>query len=940
MSVRSFASIVLAGLLLGAASHSPTPNGSTPAVPKPNLVAANVGGVPPAQIADIPSFRGNVPGFGTWGGTLVATNAAAGLVKCPISIGYRANVTFAPRGVGPLSPGVVRYNWAPSTSLAGNYTVTNAQAGQAGVSAPLTVMATITYQVSSPAAGSPVSFFVELGQSAKQQLRVVSHVACAGDTSSIKDYQNPPLPEPSADPYVELPTINQITNPPAAGQAFQPCNVKGSSGSGAGASTGAPKDNAGVDVRQTVIFDPSVSEPPSIDTTTDAWLANCNDSIENEDADETVPKDLKNQVMQGPEPVLDPATIPPPPASQLCGGALPATAGNSTARRAPVAPAPIVCAGGPQAPKTCDRAGELPDCALDCSLPFCGRDVILVHGYRLGPLGDWYTDYNNGSLSTWPADAAQFKPGGYWFEGAIDYWEDYIVHKLAAGYYKSPNIRRMPRVLTIAYPVSQRLTVAVDAMLSQINDAINCTVCANTNVYTVERGGLAPVELNATNDTRGGVPFCTLQCVIVSHSTGGPVVNVAMDRAHTSGGIGSPDPCNATVPASSQWVRISDCYIKAHVAIEPAFSGSNHATELFVAATLAGQGPARCAAFVAALALETQTGGITFTSAPGTCAKAALRTGETSTTDLLPFVMTHHWQPLMAQSTVPTLIVATAHPTSMWTLMWGPLFPGFSDNTVTMDSQLGRLPIDTVHFPYVWRPYEKVQSRRFLIDRDNAGRWPIFLSSGKAFGYYVEQTNLFRPNLIPMAPTQVSAAANPHLTPTGMHIPVTAGGTIQKNSVGAGMGPNTYTFIQAAASHFWRWRFGESSVSDWQITGCNYTGSPQVEQGFNYQHIGAGNYSWQKATEESRAVFDKSLYLHASQNPRTWNGTGPDGIPLVSPTMQNAVEGQTVTSYWQVKIPFHGTVKDGIHWQRTYYRLKNWECKDYLDYINDFAVRL
>lgn len=774
------------------------------------------------------------------------------------------------------------------------------------------------------------------------------------------DYQNPPLPEPPPDPFTELPVINQITNPPAPGKAFQPCSVHARGQGDPVGPTGPPVHTGGTQIqpetRQTVIFDPSVSEP-SIDTTTDSWLANCGDSVENEEADETVPAGFASQVDQSPEPAIDPLKIPPPPAPAFCGGN--STSGKETSGKDSIgrlARGPVTCLGGPPAPKTCANAndGGVAPCALDCNLPFCGRDVILVHGYRLGPLGDWYTNDSNGALTIWPDNAAAFKPGGYWFEGAMDYWEDYIVNKLAAGYTKNSPSRRMPRVLTIAYPVSQRIPIAASAMLSQISDAINCTACPNTNVYTVLRGGSTPVELNSTNDTRHGAPFCMLGCVIVSHSTGGPVTNLAMYYAHTSGGTGSPQPCNPGVAATSQWVRISDCYVKAHVAIEPAFSGSNHATELFAASLAVLSSPVvACPAFLVALDRFTHTGGITFTGGPTACLKAAL-TGATNTTDLLPVVMVRTWQPLMKQSPVPTLIVATSHPVSYWPLMWGTLFPGFPDNTLTMDSQLGRPPIELTP-PYLARPYVWVQSRRFLLDRANNGRWPVFFSSRKAFGYYVEQTNLFKTALRPLLPPQVSAAANQYLTPTGMHIPLTGGGNIPANSVGAGMGPTTYTFLQASASHFWRWRFGDPAFnlaqdkpqSTWDNTDprrCVYNGGPPVERGYNYEPIGGKNTDFARSLdEESRAVFDKSLYSHTNQTPSSWDGTGglgADGIPLVSERMQNAVEGETVISNWpEWKLPFGITVGGGIHWQRTYYRLKNWECEDFLDYINDFAVR-
>ena len=277
--------------------------------------------------------------------------------------------------------------------------------------------------------------------------------------------------------------------------------------------------------------------------------------------------------------------------------------------------------------------------------------------------------------------------------------------------------------------------------------------------------------------------------------------------------------------------------------------------------------------------------------------------------------MATRWRTVMqrSQTPVPTLIVATGHPTKMWPLMWNEvLFPGFDDGVVPMDSQLGR----------GWNSlaprsnYLLIDQRRLVIDRANGGRWPILFSSAKALGYYIDQID--PPSFLPFL-TPAAAAANPYLTPTGMHLDVISLGTIPQNSAGL---PNTYTFLQASANHCFVSEFGSGPPDEWENIDSRINCSAQSEAAESYEYKEAGFYFPLSVNEESRAVFDYKVYV-----------PGPDGVPLVSPSMQDAVEGTTVTR-WVGKMR-HGIIR----WQRTYYRLKGWQCLDYFDYIHKYAVR-
>ena len=200
--------------------------------------------------------------------------------------------------------------------------------------------------------------------------------------------------------------------------------------------------------------------------------------------------------------------------------------------------------------------------------------------------------------------------------------------------------------------------------------------------------------------------------------------------------------------------------------------------------------------------------------------------------------------------------------------------------------------------------------RRLLLDRANGGRWPLFLSSAKAYGYYIDQAN--PPSA---SKSNIAAAANPYLTPAGMHVPVSSLDVIPPKSVGAALGPATYSFLQAAAPHFFREELGDPPPKQWRpLSDCSNDAPPT-----SYDYMEAGSRA---VNEESRAIFDPAVYT-----------PDPDGIPLVSAAMRDSVEAETVTRY-------RGKKKHKrFRWRRTYYRLKDWQCMDYVDYIHKFALR-
>ena len=146
-----------------------------------NAVSAKEVG-PVTPLVDIPSFTLAVPGFATYAATIVATGTPSGSVKCPVWIQYVAKVTLTPATPGKVIASPVEDSWTPARSLAGSYDVSgDGNPSQSLLSAPLMSTFTVTFKASTASEGLPVTFFLKVpGQTAKQELRVVSHVQCLG----------------------------------------------------------------------------------------------------------------------------------------------------------------------------------------------------------------------------------------------------------------------------------------------------------------------------------------------------------------------------------------------------------------------------------------------------------------------------------------------------------------------------------------------------------------------------------------------------------------------------------------------------------------------------------------------------------------------------------------------------------------------------------------
>jgi len=174
-----------------------------------------------------------------------------------------------------------------------------------------------------------------------------------------------------------------------------------------------------------------------------------------------------------------------------------------------------------------------PHC-VDPSLKYAfgGRDIIFIHGLKLDHVRDKIVNVRGAdavwhTTSTFPADTANpefYYPTGYFRSMAECNWnltrnggDPLIIDGQPASGHITRfllNHQYMNRYLYVAYPCSQPLEVAVQAVLTQISDAMHF--------------GTGVIDPSGKNDTNN---FGTPSFVMIGHSTGGLVGDVALSAA-------------------------------------------------------------------------------------------------------------------------------------------------------------------------------------------------------------------------------------------------------------------------------------------------------------------------------------------------------------------------------------------------------------------------
>lgn len=503
---------------------------------------------------------------------------------------------------------------------------------------------------------------------------------------------------------------------------------------------------------------------------------------------------------------------------------------------------------------------------LNNNLPFGGRDIIFVHGLQLRHLCD-RLNHVPGAGANWPTDAAAFYAGGYYKNIAESGWADHIKTWLTNRGYKN-------RYLIVAYDCSQRLPVAVHCMLKQIRDAMN----DGTGVVF------------DPSDPRKSDCFGR-SSVIISHSTGGLVTDVAMSIANKS----KTDPA---LQATYGNVGFISDNVAAHVAFHPVLEGSRMAS-IFLAAQISLP--------IGTLLNSEICSGLT-TISP----QMFLITHSSILIDLQPGVVRNVWAPYINSTPVPTITVAGGHPLGVdgvGVLNWV-IHPGLDDGVSTMSSQTGNPNDETGILP----------SGYFYSGINPFRVFDMGIPVQRAVSYYMNQT-LFT------APHYVGGASITNLSPTGMVQPV---GSVLNQLSCENRYYNHYSFIQTASDHYKGPRgksFTEGFIpSDPTTSGYqppNYDYAPMY---------GKRNY------EESRAITDMGIYTRGlvSNAVATMQAEHIRGlyITIAIPIPNFSIKCCPFKfkfwwSYYYINITI---------WERKYHNMVGYETEDECSYVYKYVL--
>ncbi|MCA8976438.1 MAG: hypothetical protein KDC98_17090 [Planctomycetes bacterium] len=420
---------------------------------------------------------------------------------------------------------------------------------------------------------------------------------------------------------------------------------------------------------------------------------------------------------------------------------------------------------------------SVPDRCVDANddYVFGGQDIVFIHGLRMDPLFDALVGTPNGPIasagwtlpSTIPGNGnnPEFYANGYWKAGAEAYWHDHIKRFLTDKGKKN-------RYLIVAWPSTQRLEIGVQAILTQIGDAM-----------TGGTGVVDPLHPTGPAPTNFGRPGF----VIVSHSTGGPISDVAMERA-------------ASINTGQAAFIAEHC--TAHVALHGAFEGSRMATAVIAAAAYANQNLPSWVCPLAKFGVFALNQTTNINTYPISCPFNFSVAWNSVLVDLVPSVMKTRWGPKMDSTPIQVLTVGGGHPSYLAPFKFS-LHLGFDDGVVNMNSQFANPDSVTVgpfHFPsnpsgYRPDPFGLLQSKVFDM---GVRRTDPF----RAAGFYFDQ--VLDPHLNPLFllqhPFGVASSPVAWLSPTGMNQPV--GKIFDPQFDPRSYRPKHYSLLLSTADHF------------------------------------------------------------------------------------------------------------------------------------------
>lgn len=509
--------------------------------------------------------------------------------------------------------------------------------------------------------------------------------------------------------------------------------------------------------------------------------------------------------------------------------------------------------------------------------PFAGRDIIFIHGLSMKALTD-YASGHHGATSLWPATQSAYQPGGYFYEAAFNYWKPHVREHLwdigdpynpLAGYQwpagGSPGyLPKGNRILLVAWNTAQRLEFAQHAFLTQAIRAMN----TGENVLTPPSYPPQSVV---------NMPFCANGCIVVTHSTGGLIMNSAMGRLQL-GEYGA-----AYKPLVNRF--------RGHIAMASALSGSRLASTAIALSSLADPTDPLCDI------ISSWFGG------GGNCGWSLATALQTVLVDLTPVYTRARWHAVMEESPVTTVTVSGAHTTGNYG--FGPIgtklvHPGNDDGVVTMDSSCGNpAPVTPGVLP----------STGFTV----TGLFKAFdmgVPFGRAVGQYWDQRRVKA--FVPF--NYFSAMCSPWLAPSGMVMPV------QNPLFGSPLDSrrrlhNVFSFIQGAVDHSFLGATDDNNPLP-SASGM----SAAVPRRYRDNLLGNA------MREESSAITDGAIY-----------NAGSDGVHTVHPLFpQQMKEYQRGR---KISFKLFGHKYTWWIWRRTYHLLNNWENKAASHFAYEYAYR-
>ncbi len=463
---------------------------------------------------------------------------------------------------------------------------------------------------------------------------------------------------------------------------------------------------------------------------------------------------------------------------------------------------------------------------------FGGRDIIFVHGLKLDHIRDKIVhvpgaDAMWNTTTQFPADTVNpqfYNSDGYFKMIAQCNWdlktngvplmingqpaEGHITRFLADHHY-------MNRYIYVAYPCTEPLSVAVQAVLTQISDAMHF--------------GTGVVDPTGHNDTNN---FGTPSFVIVAHSTGNLVSDVALSAA-----VLHPNLNADYIPR----------YCKGFISYDAIFSGSDLATVAMALAGFVSDLPNVTKSWFCPYANIALHGlGNTFpcSGVPGEydwgCGGTIDAINASILLDLVPPVTQHRWGPYERQAPVRILTVCGGHPSALKPLKHM-IMPGFDDGVTTIDSQVGN--------PNLWKNWPSTFVPKSLLwpnaDVYDKGVAKALESPHRARGYWkdqVQEGGLGR----------VASGATPYISPSGMRQPV----FIDDDQLHPEFNPwnrytNHFSFLQSASDHFGGYN-GNPAFGGFNPLGPYYQDT-KFNPNFEDFYL---EFNW----EESNVIFDNRVY--------------------------------------------------------------------------------